>query len=452
MKADSSFASRGGQDEPNFRQVGTRTTNGRLLLGAASAHSGQANSASSIPSKFETILYQGDTEADGFASRTARFKPEVRDLPGPGAYHQPTSMNIVSDSLSKKGYGNGFVSKADRFRYIDKGGCPAYFPGPGAYESKKVDQARWKDFNRTETTSLFKQKDTKPLIPVNRYVPGPGAYNVDRLNRKRRNRKARVPENHSMSLRKATTDPNVDGTHDIGQPGTGDKDLRNQYGPVGGTKLNTNTDREGNANFGSTKERFKELKQDFPGPGQYKPEIAQKWLQPDDPSASFKSSTVRNIIDVDAARDDPGPGHYYPFEHEEIDRVTKDEASWQSFKMTQNTRFGVPKQRRTQTHEVPGPGHYQHSPHRIRGGTPNEYTAFGSTVNETGPSQGYTEATKRRAGGRPLLRTTASISASLQKDLMATSKVKAPGPAYYTSDSSFKDKRSFLLNAQNRWV
>lgn len=61
-------------------------------------------------------------------SHSARFHEVVKDkLPGPGSYHKEGSWLWTSDSLSKKGYGAGFVSQdprlKSRFRYTG--------PGPG---------------------------------------------------------------------------------------------------------------------------------------------------------------------------------------------------------------------------------------------------------------------------------------------------------------------------------
>src|SRR5690348_7659910 len=80
----------------NYRQIGKRKGNGRLLLGAAhsyhassvaaaAAATGDSSGAGgngalmlgtvpSIPSRFETVLYAGDQEPDAFNSRVARFK------------------------------------------------------------------------------------------------------------------------------------------------------------------------------------------------------------------------------------------------------------------------------------------------------------------------------------------------------------------------------------------
>ena len=101
----------------------------------------------SMPSKFETIVYMhADSKKKGFGSNSERFnefgvgglsRPETAsEEPGPGSYlleNSISSMMKRSESFSKKGYGNGFISKADRFvkrnDYVQKW----FMPGPGSY-------------------------------------------------------------------------------------------------------------------------------------------------------------------------------------------------------------------------------------------------------------------------------------------------------------------------------
>ena len=53
-------------------------------------------------------------------------------MPGPGSYYNPSSFVNTSDSLSKKGYGQGFVSKVKRTTYKELDD-PNFTlrPGPG---------------------------------------------------------------------------------------------------------------------------------------------------------------------------------------------------------------------------------------------------------------------------------------------------------------------------------
>lgn len=90
-------------------------------------------SVGSIPSKFETIVYK-NTNNKAFGSSELRFSSAENDMPGPGYYPLPSQSVIISgekESLSKKGYGNGFASSSERnpfsAKYLNCG------PGPGSY-------------------------------------------------------------------------------------------------------------------------------------------------------------------------------------------------------------------------------------------------------------------------------------------------------------------------------
>jgi hypothetical protein len=93
----------------------------------------------SVPSKFETILYppinSNISKMKGFGSKVGRFGPactsqDASEEPGPGNYITTgNSMNITSDSMSRKGYGNGFISKSIRFP--DNAYQSYWQPGPG---------------------------------------------------------------------------------------------------------------------------------------------------------------------------------------------------------------------------------------------------------------------------------------------------------------------------------
>ena len=81
-----------------------------------------------------------DTLKKGFGSNSLRFVgPQSYHNsgldPGPGQYLNENSLNQMlkkSESFSKKGLGNGFISRVDRFKngelYLR-----SYNPGPGSY-------------------------------------------------------------------------------------------------------------------------------------------------------------------------------------------------------------------------------------------------------------------------------------------------------------------------------
>lgn len=95
----------------------------------------------SVPSKYETIVYMhADSKKKGFGSNSERFKgifarPDTEGEPGPGSYINQSIMDSMlkkSDSYSRKGYGNGFISKFDRFKNNDLFQY-SHLPGPGSY-------------------------------------------------------------------------------------------------------------------------------------------------------------------------------------------------------------------------------------------------------------------------------------------------------------------------------
>lgn len=177
----------------------------RIILGSIKLGRTGSVSHASIPSKFETKLYGGANENDAFHSRVPRFKPSNTDLPGPGAYAVPGSgattliKNGTVDggltSLSKKGYGNGFASKSDRFK--DDPMATFFQPGPGKYNcgaqmtSKTSHQREAVPFNSTDGRGM---ETTEPGSIIHA-VPGPGHYVIPScLNPKpkRKSRRTRV--------------------------------------------------------------------------------------------------------------------------------------------------------------------------------------------------------------------------------------------------------------------
>jgi hypothetical protein len=110
---------------------------------------------SSIPSKFETTLHVGQRESNAFGGRTFRFSTNDNEMPGPGSYHKPPSMVRETGkcgSVSKLGFGAGFVSKTKRFS--DRNDVnSAQAPGPGHYGHEKLQ----KNFSKLGTTGTFAQ-------------------------------------------------------------------------------------------------------------------------------------------------------------------------------------------------------------------------------------------------------------------------------------------------------
>eukprot|EP01051_Picozoa_sp_SAG22_P019510 SAG22_NODE_3627_length_1607_cov_1.543103_2_plen_95_part_00 len=88
----------------------------RQTAAASRREQQQAKSVPSIPSKFETV-FTAEAEANGFMRRTYRFQSNVTEVPGPGEYEASSRLaNQHQEGQSRRGYGVGFASQADRFR------------------------------------------------------------------------------------------------------------------------------------------------------------------------------------------------------------------------------------------------------------------------------------------------------------------------------------------------
>lgn len=118
-------------DKVNYRQKG-KVIDGKICKGFIQ-EAASKTSVGSIPAKFETIIYKTDNKK-AFLSSTSRFftaDSNARDNPGPGNYisAEPKVESHIQnqESLSKKGYGNGFVSTCQRdtftAKYRNQGPC-----------------------------------------------------------------------------------------------------------------------------------------------------------------------------------------------------------------------------------------------------------------------------------------------------------------------------------------
>lgn len=100
------------------------------------------------------------------------------DLPGPGKYHQATTLLRGVESLSKKGYGSGFVSRAKRLGPAgEAASAAAGSPGPGSYDPRLKPAPR-----REPAHSVAFSRHSDNLGPPHptrveqRSSPGPGEY------------------------------------------------------------------------------------------------------------------------------------------------------------------------------------------------------------------------------------------------------------------------------------
>jgi len=171
----------------SYRQVGRNTSMGRVVNSSAAGKSRPRmnRSAASIPSRFETTLHQGRTERNGFGNRAFRFSGVAADkasAPGPGSYHRPATLERdaqMCGSVSRRGMGTGFVSKAKRFHGAEVGLLNAATePGPGAYQPEKPPERV--AFSAAGNTSNFAQprryRDEVEVPSATDLTPGPGEY------------------------------------------------------------------------------------------------------------------------------------------------------------------------------------------------------------------------------------------------------------------------------------
>jgi len=164
----------------SYRQTG-KATKGTLMRGklTGQGQSGGRN-FSTIPSKFETTLFTGNKEKDGFGSRAHRFVDMENDLPGPGTYNEH-EQKIQDDKVySKKGLGVGFVSKMKRESAFK---ATSSAPGPGNYErgASFIDSIKETNrANRSGSTSTFKPPTERSVLVAEEPRPGPADYTVGR--------------------------------------------------------------------------------------------------------------------------------------------------------------------------------------------------------------------------------------------------------------------------------
>ena len=90
-------------------------------------------------------------------------------------------MAKTSSSYSKKGFGNGFISKVDRqafpLKYQNSG------PGPGAYNDqlRNLQNDLLKRFQQKSRTTKFYHDEVKKVDKKKETVIGPGTYDPAKL-------------------------------------------------------------------------------------------------------------------------------------------------------------------------------------------------------------------------------------------------------------------------------
>mmetsp|Transcript_8820 Transcript_8820/g.13947 ORF Transcript_8820/g.13947 Transcript_8820/m.13947 type:complete len:412 (+) Transcript_8820:220-1455(+) len=393
---------------------GHRHAEGRRLVGRVSRnHAGP----SSIPSKFETILFHGQKEAKGFISGSLRFKHDkAYEGPGPGAYSVGGLSSKSTESFSKKGYGN-LASSSNRFH----GPRPSYYPGPGENNwLSSVKGSRVQNHRH-----VFASKSLR--IPQARRdnTVGPGQYYT-------RHSPTKVYVYRSPSGGNPRNNPKAAELLNHEQLNSGEA-LREREMPMMQT------------GFNMCDSRFPKRKiVKSPEPGTYDPIPVSSSVNP--AHSSFKSTKQRNFELTRTPKDmmlhmrpysNPGPGRY---DDGQYWRLVRDKKPQKNFIKNDSDRFGRPLQRKSTSMpptKYPGPGHYNPA----------------VSVSNSGNSKMAKSWINRvRMKSRQEVRRNDSVFAS--KAIRATSSpiVNAPGPAYYKLGSNKKKSHNAHANASRVWV
>ena len=181
------------QQDINYRQMGKLKT-GKLLKGN-SIKLTSVKTIPTIPPKYETILNTSvKYENNAFTTSSNRFKNIESDNPGPGKYLSHDTFIKINDSISKKGLGNGFVSKTSRFNIdyekINK-------PSPGSYNP--ADLKNKHVYSERGTSAFLNRRETiQKTNPL-----GPGNYEI------KDSSEVHVPIFKSQGPRFITTAPSI---------------------------------------------------------------------------------------------------------------------------------------------------------------------------------------------------------------------------------------------------
>ena len=393
---NSSSSSKGGSGQP------AATTKPKERIRGSVAVSRKALGEStppSIPTKFETIL-DYEKERDGFLTRTLRFDSHGTTKnsygQGPGSYHHELPLIFQKESISKKGYGNGFVSKGARFHSNGDANSVlcSMAPGPGTYSMAMLDMATNGGVKGTKS-SMFAPPVFRvgpPLEPTHGGFdpgPGPGSYKPVACpmyrgvgSAFRSGIKRFEDPNQSPSIQGAMNP--APGEYDVGHAFT-PSDSRLQH-----ASFRSKTDRLGHTNGG------------------------RQGMGP--PSVIYSDKPTNTAAMYDTS---PGPGSYDADKLTSIGRAhsrgAKDDPKMSSmFCSTSAGRFA-------RGSSAPGPGTYDH------------HIKEGDTLRK-GARSVFVSSSKRN-----------NVSAAMRN---------APGPAFYVPRQV--GRKSFHINhhvnGQHRWV
>ena len=423
----------------SYRQVGKLPTGRIRSSKVAGQHNGQ-RAFSSIPSKFETTLFTGNRERDGFGSSAHRFSEVENELPGPGSYNADSAAAALVDTMvfSKKGYGSGFVSKTKRQSAFAKAAASTPAPTAYGYGSAGTFDAAARANRFGASTSAFQPETKRSVTVADEPAPGPGAYShVRSFDRGSAELLASHGGLHSAAalaaklqsgapagarVKQATgSDPRA-----LGKPRVAGKTWGESAAPSGAALASKN--------------------QPTPAPGAYDPRPDRLGAQAahfdqllptsafrdrtagsggifhDNPAAASRRTAEQRlgvVAPTDAARGAPGPGAYNS-------ATTSFYATYRrspQFCDSLIDRFGraLPgASRKPRGADVlPGPGQYHYEP-------PRESALISSS---------------------------AFMSATVRDNLNAAPGAGVPGPAFYKpSNPLLEPKRSFHLNAVERFM
>lgn len=172
-------------EKVSYRQKGTSKPG--ILVKGNVINSYTKTTQPSVPWKFETQVFDNNHENKAFGSKSIRFFGMSSEDPGPGSYLNEDNFSLMGrtkQSHSKKGFGNGFISKVERFpSEID---YKAYFlPGPGSYTSTSLPSTRDESEiqsvtkNNANGSRAFKAPGREDHQNKNN-IPGPGHYFAER--------------------------------------------------------------------------------------------------------------------------------------------------------------------------------------------------------------------------------------------------------------------------------
>lgn len=346
---------------------------------------------SSIPTKYEVVLYKDNKENKGFSNSAPRFgssrSSQSQTNPGPTAeesYHRVLPTDTTATGLRGQG---ALASRTPRFKLPTH----SVSPGPGSYDSKKPLGASDRD---QHPTACFRMPEGVNLAALSdKPSPGPGTYFED-------------SDKAAYSARGPKSNPGVI----IGTEGQRHEFYRSDWAAKGWQN---------------------------PGPGEYEVEASKANERQHSsalrrgtekrPGASSSTSTGATVYEstllrqgmqalaggpaaiADAASAQPGPGHYSP-KAEDLAKGSFSTAGTSSFQL------GLSQFPRKYRPTNPGPGHYE-----------------------------PLEPPEQRPTGVPFH----SDMSSRFKDAEKAS--PAPGPAYYNPQLP-EAVQSFHLNAQKNWV